>query len=100
MANHILVQTNAGPVRGILTDSCARFLAIPYAAPPVGDLRCAAPQQHASWTAPLDATRHGPTAPTNWLGSTLWTSRLWSSVRVRTFDPLIKRRCKPSLPRI
>jgi para-nitrobenzyl esterase len=56
------VTTAQGPVTGVRSDGSARFLGIPYAQPPVGDLRFAAPQPVAPWTEPLDATRYGPTA--------------------------------------
>jgi para-nitrobenzyl esterase len=39
------------------------FRGIPYAAPPVGVRRWAAPEPEAPWTGVRDATRFGPTAP-------------------------------------
>jgi para-nitrobenzyl esterase len=57
-----LVTTTLGPVRGTWQDHSARFLGIPFAKPPVGDLRFAAPQAPEPWTEPLDATAYGPTA--------------------------------------
>ncbi|GAA3399012.1 carboxylesterase/lipase family protein [Streptomyces roseoviridis] len=58
-----LVTTTLGPVRGERrADGSCRFLGIPYAAPPVGDLRFAAPVPPRPWTEPLDATAYGPTA--------------------------------------
>ena len=51
------VQTTKGPVCGIATSKGAdEWLGIPYAAPPVGSLRWASPQPHASWTTTLQAT--------------------------------------------
>ncbi|RZJ77718.1 MAG: carboxylesterase/lipase family protein, partial [Brevundimonas sp.] len=61
--DHPVVVTSSGPVQGVRDAVCARFLGIPYAAAPVGDRRFALPQPHAPWSEPLDATRHGPTAP-------------------------------------
>lgn len=55
------VRTTAGLVRGLWRDASAAFLGIPFAEPPVGDLRFSAPVPHASWTGTLDATRHGAT---------------------------------------
>ncbi|MFJ3903802.1 carboxylesterase/lipase family protein [Streptomyces sp. NPDC090025] len=58
-----LVTTTRGPVRGERrADGSSRFLGIPYAKPPVGPLRFAAPEPPEPWTEPLDATAYGPTA--------------------------------------
>ncbi|WP_436776891.1 carboxylesterase/lipase family protein [Yinghuangia sp. YIM S09857] len=57
-----LVTTSLGPVSGAWEGPSARFLGIPYARPPVGDLRFAAPAAPEPWTEPLDATAYGPTA--------------------------------------
>ncbi|MFF9912520.1 carboxylesterase/lipase family protein [Streptomyces sp. NPDC013457] len=57
------VTTTRGPVRGERRpDGSLRFLGIPYAQPPVGALRFAAPVPPEPWTEPLDATAYGPTA--------------------------------------
>ncbi|MFE5094842.1 carboxylesterase/lipase family protein [Streptomyces sp. NPDC056638] len=59
----IVVRTGHGPVRGEhRTDGTLRFLGIPYAQPPVGELRFAAPVPPTPWTEPLDAMAYGPTA--------------------------------------
>ncbi|MGC0416336.1 carboxylesterase/lipase family protein [Embleya sp. AB8] len=62
MSQQPLVTTTLGPVRGSWQDHSARFLGIPYAKPPVGDLRFAAPEAPEPWTEPLAATAYGPTA--------------------------------------
>src|SRR5580700_10317902 len=49
-ASPLKVETKEGPVKGFLANGVAEFLGIPYAAPPVGDLRWMPPQKHASWT--------------------------------------------------
>ncbi len=51
--------TDGGLVRGIDAHGVREFLGIPYAAPPVGDLRWRAPQPAARRRAPLDASRFG-----------------------------------------
>src|SRR3954447_931855 len=63
------VHTTEGPVRGFLKDGVREFLGIPYAAPPVGDLRWRPPAPHARWRKTLNATTYGPTcAQTTTLG--------------------------------
>ncbi|WP_369191711.1 carboxylesterase/lipase family protein [Streptomyces sp. R08] len=62
MPQSVRVTTSRGPVLGTWQDTTARFLGIPYAQPPVGALRFAAPVPPEPWTEPLDATRYGPTA--------------------------------------
>lgn len=59
----IVVETGTGKVRGRELDGVARFFGVPYAAPPVGDLRFAEPQPHVRWDGELDATQTGPCAP-------------------------------------
>ncbi|MFJ2055910.1 carboxylesterase/lipase family protein [Streptomyces sp. NPDC087908] len=62
-AGGTVVATDRGPVRGERrADGSLCFLGIPYAQPPVGDLRFAAPVPPEPWTEPLDATAYGPTA--------------------------------------
>ena len=58
-----VVKTAGGPVRGISAGGVDRFLGIPYAAPPVGDLRWRAPQTAARWFRPRDATRFSKHCP-------------------------------------
>ncbi|MGZ6124296.1 MAG: carboxylesterase/lipase family protein, partial [Myxococcales bacterium] len=58
-----VVATKDGPVRGVLSDGIDRFLGIPYAAAPVGDLRWRPPQPHGRWTGVRDATGFGSHCP-------------------------------------
>ena len=57
-----IVQTNNGPIRGITLDSknVEAFLGIPYAEPPVGNLRFARPVPKSSWTETYDAEELPP----------------------------------------
>jgi para-nitrobenzyl esterase len=55
-----VVKTDAGAVAGTIDAAGIRvFKGIPYAAPPVGDLRWKEPQPVASWTGTRDATQFG-----------------------------------------
>ncbi len=58
-----IVQTDRGVVVGKRVASVDEFLGIPYAAPPVGDLRFRPPQPHAPWPAPRPATDYGSICP-------------------------------------
>jgi para-nitrobenzyl esterase len=57
------VMTSSGPVVGMAGSTCAAFLGVPYAAPPVGAFRFAAPTSHPGWSTPLVATKLGPACP-------------------------------------
>ena len=54
-----IVSTDAGDVQGLEDGGVDSFLGIPYAAPPVGDLRFKAPQPPADWAGVYDATGMG-----------------------------------------
>ena len=61
-ASGTTVQTADGPVCGITSataSSVNEWLGIPYAAPPVGDLRWQPPQPPTPWTTTLEATDFG-----------------------------------------
>ncbi len=57
--NPPLAQTQTGPVGGKMETGQAVFLGIPYAAPPVGNLRWRAPEPAQRWTETHDATNFG-----------------------------------------
>ena len=60
-ADPLKVKTEQGKIRGKLINdgNVQEFLGIPYAAPPVGDLRWKAPQPPAHWKGVRDATMYG-----------------------------------------
>src|SRR5271168_3068502 len=60
-ADSLVVKTDDGKVHGKLINNgqVRAFQGIPYAAPPVGDLRWKAPQPAAKWKGELDATKYG-----------------------------------------
>jgi para-nitrobenzyl esterase len=59
----MIVPTRAGRLRGAAHDGVARFLSVPYAAPPLGDRRFALPQPVPAWSGVRDALQPGATAP-------------------------------------
>src|ERR1700689_5776125 len=58
-----VAHTALGDLRGEWRDGVAAFRGVPYAAPPLGELRFAAAAPIRSWSGLRDATRHGPIAP-------------------------------------
>src|ERR1700752_4327564 len=60
-SNPLVIKTDKGKVRGALTDDgkVRAFKGIPYAAPPVGELRWQPPQSAAKWKGERDATQFG-----------------------------------------
>ncbi|XP_059612774.1 esterase B1-like [Phlebotomus argentipes] len=68
MAETIIVQTTLGPVKGVkkttaLASDYFSFQSIPYAKPPIGELRFRDPQPAEPWTDVLDSTQQGPCCP-------------------------------------
>ena len=59
----LLVRTGGGLVLGARTDGIENFLGIPYAKPPVGDLRWRAPQPAAAWSGARSAAAYGSYCP-------------------------------------
>lgn len=66
-----IVRTGAGAVRGAIEDGLAVFRGIPYARPPVGELRFAAPQPASPWDGVREAATFGPPPPQSMLLPTL-----------------------------
>ena len=64
----VTLQTKIGPTSGLsssvdinnVTKYYTIFKKVPFAKPPVGDLRFRKPVPHGSWTGTIDATRFGP----------------------------------------
>ncbi|MGB6432345.1 MAG: carboxylesterase family protein [Candidatus Acidiferrales bacterium] len=61
----LVIQTDNGAVQGApgTVAGVRAFKGIPFAAPPVGDLRWRAPQPAAAWKGTLDATHFGAICP-------------------------------------
>lgn len=54
-----VVKIRQGALKGVVRDGIAYTLGIPYAAPPVGDLRWKPPAPAAAWTGERDASKPG-----------------------------------------
>jgi para-nitrobenzyl esterase len=57
------VAMRQGPVRGSSDGTVLAFRGIPYAAPPVAELRFRPPAAHAGWSGTWDGSRSGPAVP-------------------------------------
>jgi para-nitrobenzyl esterase len=65
-----VARTTRGLVHGTADGDVTKFLGIPYAASPVGDLRWRAPQPHSCWDSVLETTDYGASCP-QWLGANI-----------------------------
>ena len=57
------LETEAGPIRGVVEGDLLSFKGIPFAAPPVGELRWRPPQPPEPWTETLVADSYGHACP-------------------------------------
>jgi para-nitrobenzyl esterase len=55
-----VVKVDTGELRGVVDDGVVSYKGIPFAAPPVGDLRWRPPQPPARWDGVRQATEFGP----------------------------------------
>jgi para-nitrobenzyl esterase len=55
-----IVATAQGRVQGLDVNGVSEFLGIPFAAPPVGNLRWRPPVAHATWAGVRQATAYAP----------------------------------------
>ncbi|MEO5806536.1 carboxylesterase family protein [Devosia sp.] len=67
--------TTHGPIRGKTEDGIAKFLGVPYGAPPVGSLRFRAPQPPQNWTEVRDTMTFGNPVWPNTSTSLEWAAR-------------------------
>ena len=55
-----LVTTKEGIVKGIISNGVAEFLGVPYAEPPLGNLRWKPPKNHAPWAGVVTTQAYSP----------------------------------------
>ncbi len=67
-----VVQTRSGRVSGIEDNGVQAFLGIPYAAPPVGDLRWRLPVEETPWEGVFKADHLSPACPQDLTGDELY----------------------------
>lgn len=69
------VSTQYGDIQGSADGSVYQFLGIPFASPPVGNLRWKAPQEPVAWSGTLNTTAFAPVCPQKKFeqGSTAYT---------------------------
>jgi para-nitrobenzyl esterase len=58
-----IAQTESGLVRGVESEGLVVWRGIPYAAPPIGELRWRVPQPAANWDGESDASQNGHACP-------------------------------------
>lgn len=63
LVNAQTVTTQFGNIQGAMNGSIYQFLGIPFAKPPVGNLRWKAPQNPDSWSTTLNTTSFAPVCP-------------------------------------
>ena len=82
-----MVMTTSGPIEGITRVGYREFLGIPYAAPPVGDLRWRPPHAATPWTTPLRTTRRPSACPQSLQGASFGAENCLY-LNVHTPDPM------------
>lgn len=97
------VRIDSGPIRGTQADKVTAYLGIPFAAPPVGDLRWRAPTPVKPWQAVRECTKFGPSCPQprpimgggpgpqdeDCLYLNVWTSAATAAVSARKRHPVM-----------
>jgi para-nitrobenzyl esterase len=89
--NPPVAETRSGAVAGRMVDGQAVFLGIPYAKPPVGDLRWRAPEPAETWTGTREAAEFGFSCVQDYdIGPTsedCLTLNVWAPAPANNADP-------------
>lgn len=63
MTNNVIVEIESGKIQGYENRGVIKFKGIPYAAPPIGELRFKPPVPPDPWDEVRDAKKYGPISP-------------------------------------
>ena len=85
-----MVNTRYGPVVGVRGNGYAEYLGMPYAAPPIGELRFAPPMPPSPWTEPRLADRDPSPCVQQALGVSFPSSEDCLFLNVHTPDPPVE----------
>ena len=58
-----ITELDSGPISGVNHGECASYLGIPYASPPLGELRWKPPQPAVPWVGVRECKGYGPACP-------------------------------------
>jgi para-nitrobenzyl esterase len=93
-----IVNAPAGDVQGLSVAGVGQFLGIPYAEPPVGELRWRPPQPAARWAQTLQATKFANTCPQPQRGVFAAPSKTEDCLYLNVFTPATGTNTEARLP--
>jgi para-nitrobenzyl esterase len=90
-------QTTLGTANGVMTeDGVVAFLGMPFAKPPVGDLRFRPPVAIDAWDGPIEASGFGPACPQPLeTGQTLYQNQSEDCLTLNVWTPSADRQERP-----
>ncbi len=89
------VFTESGPLRGKTSGQVDEYLGIPYAAPPVGNLRWMPPKPYGRWSGILQATQFGNVCPQDDGGAAIGSE---NCLFLNVYAPHARKKRGPNLP--
>jgi para-nitrobenzyl esterase len=95
-----LVRVESGELQGVVADGVASFKGIPFAAPPVGDLRWRPPQPAARWTGVRQAAEFGADCMQGRFGPPPAAAAGAPAARVPSEDCLFLNVWRPAAPTV
>src|SRR6201995_3013505 len=93
-----VVHAPAGDMQGLSVAGVGQFLGIPYAEPPVGELRWRPPQPKARWAQTLQATKFANTCVQPQRGVFAAPSKTEDCLYLNVFAPATEANTGPRLP--